>query len=112
MGNRGRRHGDVRMTILFDILCLIFGVLLMLMLKKNNSEENPQTTISNLVEVYIEKIGEIYYAWHDKSFIFQTEDTKELVAYIKSKFPNNIIKITSDKELTWLQEAKKELNLN
>ena len=84
----------------------------MLMLKKNNSEETPQTTIPNLVEVYIEKIGEIYYAWHDKSFIFQTKDTKELVAHIKSKFPNNIIKITSDKELTWLQEAKKELNLN
>jgi hypothetical protein len=112
MGNRGRRHGDVRMNILFDILCLIFAGLLMLMLKKNNSEENPQTTISNLVEVYIEKIGEIYYAWHDKTFIFQTEDTKELVAYIKNKFPNNIIKISSDKELTWLQEAKKELNLN
>lgn len=111
MGNRGRRHGDVRMNIL-DMLCLIFGILIMLMLKKNNTEETPQTTISNLVEVYIEKIGEIYYAWHDKTFIFQTKDTKELVAYIKSKFPNNIIKISSDKELTWLQEAKKELNLN
>ena len=100
------------MNILVDILCLIFGILLMVMLTKNKTAETPQTTVSNFIEVYIEKIGEIYYAWHDKTFIFQTKDTKELVAYIKNKFPNNIIKISSDKELTWLQEAKKELNLN
>ena len=77
-----------------------------------NKEEINEVQKQDGISVYIEKIGEIYYAWHDKSFIFQTEDTKELVAYIKSKFPNNIIKISSDKELTWLQEAKKELNLN
>lgn len=99
------------MNILVDILCLLFGILLMAILTKNKTAETPQTTVSNLIEVYIEKIGEIYYAWHDKTFIFQTKDTKELVAYIKNKFPDNIIKISSDKELTWLQEAKKELNL-
>lgn len=100
------------MNILVDILCLILGILLMLMFRKNNSEKTLQPTVANLVEVYIEKIGEIYYAWHDKTFMFQTKDTKELVTFIKNKFPNNVIKISSDKELTWLQEAKKELNLN
>ena len=94
-----------------EIISLIISLLLWAILSKNKEEIN-EVQKQNGISVYIEKIGEIYYAWHDKSFIFQTEDTKELVAYIKSKFPNNIIKITSDKELTWLQEAKKELNLN
>ena len=94
-----------------EIISLIISLLLWAILSKNKEEIN-EVQKQDGISVYIEKIGEIYYAWHDKSFIFQTEDTKELVAYIKSKFPNNIIKITSDKELTWLQEAKKELNLN
>ena len=99
------------MNIIVEIISLIISLLLWAILSKNKEEIN-EVQKQNGISVYIEKIGEIYYAWHDKSFIFQTEDTKELVAYIKSKFPNNIIKITSDKELTWLQEAKKELNLN
>ena len=99
------------MNIIVEIISLIISLLLWAILSKNK-EEIDEVQNQDGISVYIEKIGEIYYAWHDKSFIFQTEDTKELVAYIKSKFPNNIIKITSDKELTWLQEAKKELNLN
>ena len=99
------------MNIIVEIISLIISLLLWAILSKNKEEIN-EVQNQDGISVYIEKIGEIYYAWHDKSFIFQTEDTKELVAYIKSKFPNNIIKITSDKELTWLQEAKKELNLN
>ena len=99
------------MNIIMEIISLIISLLLWAILSKNKEEIN-EVQKQDGISVYIEKIGEIYYAWHDKSFIFQTEDTKELVAYIKSKFPNNIIKITSDKELTWLQEAKKELNLN
>ena len=99
------------MNIIVEIISLIISLLLWAILSKNKEEIN-EVQKQDGISVYIEKIGEIYYAWHDKSFIFQTEDTKELVAYIKSKFPNNIIKITSDKELTWLQEAKKELNLN
>ena len=99
------------MNIIVEIISLIISLLLWAIFSKNKEEIN-EVQKQDGISVYIEKIGEIYYAWHDKSFIFQTEDTKELVAYIKSKFPNNIIKITSDKELTWLQEAKKELNLN
>ena len=99
------------MNIIVEIISLIISLLLWAILSTNKEEIN-EVQKQDGISVYIEKIGEIYYAWHDKSFIFQTEDTKELVAYIKSKFPNNIIKITSDKELTWLQEAKKELNLN
>ena len=99
------------MNIIVEIISLIISLLLWAILSKNKEEIN-EVQKQDGISVYIEKIGEIYYAWHDKNFIFQTEDTKELVAYIKSKFPNNIIKITSDKELTWLQEAKKELNLN
>ena len=99
------------MNIIVEIISLIISLLLWAILSKNKEEINEVQKQDGL-SVYIEKVGEIYYAWHDKSFIFQTKDTKELVAYIKSKFPNNIIKITSDKELTWLQEAKKELNLN
>ena len=99
------------MNIIVEIISLIISLLLWAILSKNKEEIN-EVQKQDGISVYIEKIGEIYYAWHDKSFIFQTEDTKELVAYIKSKFPNNIIKISSDKELTWLQEAKKELNLN
>ena len=94
------------MNIIVEIISLIISLLLWAILSKNK-EEITDVQKQDGISVYIEKIGEIYYAWHDKSFIFQTEDTKELVAYIKSKFPNNIIKITSDKELTWLQEAKK-----
>ena len=99
------------MNIIMEIISLIISLLLWAILSKNKEEIN-EVQKQNGISVYIEKIGEIYYAWHDKNFIFQTKDTKELVAYIKSKFPNNIIKISSDKELTWLQEAKKELNLN
>jgi len=99
------------MNIIVEIISLIISLLLWAILSKNKEEIN-EVQKENGISVYIEKIGEVYYAWHDKTFIFQTKDTKELVAYIKSKFPNNIIKITSDKELTWLQEAKKELNLN
>ena len=99
------------MNIIVEIISLIISLLLWAILSKNKEEIN-EVQKQDGISVYIEKIGEIYYAWHDKNFIFQTKDTKELVAYIKSKFPNNIIKITSDKELTWLQEAKKELNLN
>ena len=98
------------MNIMIEILCLVFGVLLWAMLRREQEVEQPKSV--NLVDVYVEKIGEFYYAWHDKTFMFQTKDTKELVTYIRNKFPNNVIKITSDKELTWLQEAKKQLNLN
>jgi hypothetical protein len=99
------------MNIIVEIISLIISLLLWTILSKNK-EEQDEVKKQDGISVYIEKIDEFYYAWHDKTFIFQTKDTKELVAYIKSKFPNNIIKITSDKELTWLQEAKKELNLN
>lgn len=99
------------MNIIVELISLFIGILLWAFLfRKKEEVEQPRPI--NLVDVYVEKIGEIYYAWHDKTFMFQTKDTKELVSYIKEKFPNNVIKITSDKELTWLQEAKKELNLN
>ncbi len=99
------------MNIIVEIISLIISLLLWAILSKNKEEVNEVQKQDGIL-VYIEKIGEVYYAWHDKTFMFQTKDTKELVSYIKNKFPNNIIKITSDKELTWLQEAKKELNLN
>jgi len=100
------------MNIIVEIISITIAFLLWLLLFRNIKESTEKSnTSTNPIEVYVEKIGECYYAWHNKTFIFQTKDTKELVAYIKNKFPNNIIKILSDKELTWLQEAKKELNL-
>ena len=98
------------MNMILEVLCLVFGILLWAMFKRDRETEQPKAV--NLVDVHVEKIGEFYYAWNDKTFMFQTKDTKELVDYIRQKFPNNVIKITSDKELTWLQEAKKQLNLN
>ena len=99
------------MNILVELISLLIGFVLWALLFRNK-EDVEQPKAVNLVDVYIEQIGEIYYAWHDKTFMFQTKDTKELVTYIRNKFPNNVIKITSDKELKWLQEAKKELTLN
>ncbi len=100
------------MNIIVEIISLLIGFFLWALLFRGKTETEEQPKVANLVDVYIEQIGEIYYAWHDKTFMFQTKDTKELVTYIRNKFPNNVIKITSDKELTWLQEAKKQLNLN
>jgi hypothetical protein len=99
------------MNIIVEILSIIIAIFLWAFLfRKREEVEHPKEI--NLINVYVEKIGEFYYAWHEKTFMFQTKDTKELVQYIKEKFPNNIIKISSDKELAWLQEAKKALNLN
>jgi hypothetical protein len=100
------------MNIIVEIISIFIGILLWVLIFQNKEKDAKQFKVINLIDIYIEQIDEIYYAWHNKNFIFQTKDTKELITYIRTKFPNNIIKITSDKELAWLQEVKKELNLN
>ena len=64
------------MNIIVEIISLIISLLLWAILSKNKEEIN-EVQKQDGISVYIEKIGEIYYAWHDNSFIFQTEDTKE-----------------------------------
>ncbi len=97
------------MNIIVEIISITIAFLLWLLLFRNIKES---TTSTNPIEVYVEKIGECYYAWHEKTFMFQSKDAKEVIVYIKNKFPNTIIKITSDKELTWLQEIKKEMSVH
>ncbi len=101
------------MNIIVEIISITIAFLLWLLLFRNTKESTEESTTStNPIEVYVEKIGECYYAWHEKTFMFQSKDAKEVIVYIKNKFPNTIIKITSDKELTWLQEIKKEMSVH
>lgn len=99
------------MNIIVEIIAIIACVLVWLLFskRKDNLIEKEKT---NHIDIYIEQLDKIYYAWHEKTFLYQDADTKTLVKYIKNKFPNNTIKITSNKELTWLQEIKEELKVN
>ena len=103
------------MNIFIEVVSLIIATLLfVLFFRKSDTNQTKEKNLSSkLINIYVEKLGDIYYAWHEKSFLYQSKDTVELITHINGKFPkNSLIKITSNKELIWLQEAKKQLNLN
>ena len=100
------------MNIIIELISLFIATLLFALFFRKANEQIEIEEKSKLIDIYIEKIGDVYYAWHEKDFLYQSKDTVELVKYINIKFPKNLIKITSDKELIWLQEVKKQLNLN
>jgi len=100
------------MNIIIELISLFIATLLFALFFRKANEQIEIEEKSKLIDIYIEKIGDVYYAWHEKDFLYQSKDTVELVKYINIKFPKSLIKITSDKELIWLQEVKKQLNLN
>lgn len=73
-------------------------------LTKDEIVENIKKEVIN---IKIEQIEDMYYAWKENDFIFQSKNIQELVHHIEQKFPNKTFIITSNRNLEkWLQTKK------
>jgi hypothetical protein len=94
------------MNNIFDLIFLILGVVLTLLMKNNFTieDEDDKSTKLEKINIKIEQIEEIYYAWKDNDFIVQSKQIEDVLDHIKQKFPNKNYLIVSNRNLEkWLQ---------
>ncbi len=94
------------MNNIFDLIFLILGVVLALLMKNNFTieDEDDKSIKSEKINIKIEQIEEIYYAWKDNDFIVQSKQIEDVLDHIKQKFPNKNYLIVSNRNLEkWLQ---------
>jgi hypothetical protein len=94
------------MNNIFDLIFLILGVVLALLMKNNFTieDEDDKSTKLKKINIKIEQIEEIYYAWKDNDFIVQSKQIEDVLDHIKQKFPNKNYLIVSNRNLEkWLQ---------
>jgi hypothetical protein len=94
------------MNNIFDLIFLILGVVLALLMKNNFTieDEDDKSTKLEKINIKIEQIEEIYYAWKDNDFIVQSKQIEDVLDHIKQKFPNKNYLIVSNRNLEkWLQ---------
>jgi hypothetical protein len=94
------------MNNIFDLIFLILGVVLALLMKDNFTieDEDDKSSKSEKINIKIEQIEEMYYAWKDNDFIVQSKQIEDVLDHIKQKFPNKNYLIVSNRNLEkWLQ---------
>jgi hypothetical protein len=94
------------MNNIFDLIFLILGVVLALLMKNNFTieDEDDKSIKSEKINIKIEQIEEMYYAWKDNDFIVQSKQIEDVLDHIKQKFPNKNYLIVSNRNLEkWLQ---------
>ena len=94
------------MNNIFDIIFLIIGIAIALFMKDNFTieDEDDKPKLAERINIKIEQIEDIYYAWKDNDFIVQSKQIEDVLDHIKQKFPNKNYLIVSNRNLEkWLQ---------
>ena len=67
-------------------------------------DEDDKPKQAERINIKIEQIEDIYYAWKDNDFIVQSKQIEDVLDHIKQKFPNKNYLIVSNRNLEkWLQ---------
>ena len=94
------------MNNIFDLIFLIIGVAIALLMKDNFTieDEDDKPKQAERINIKIEQIEDMYYAWKDNDFIVQSKQIEDVLDHIKQKFPNKNYLIVSNRNLEkWLQ---------
>lgn len=93
------------MNGIIELISLIVGVVIALFMKDKVALDEDDTIQKEVekMQIKIEQIGDIYYAWHNADFIVQSKQVEDVLDHIKQKFPNQNFLIVSNKDLSqWL----------
>lgn len=92
------------MNGIFELLSLILGIIIALFMKDSvQLDEEDLTKKIEKMQIKIEQIEDMYYAWHENDFIVQSKQIEDVIDHIKQKFPDQNFLIVSNKDLTkWL----------
>lgn len=88
------------MNMILEILGTLLALAFLYLYRNNGKGEGdkepevkvklPQPT----VDIYVEKLGDIYYAWENNvKFLFQHEDPNEVAKMLLRKYPNHKLNI-------------------
>ena len=67
-------------------------------------DEDDKPKQAERINIKIEQIEDIYYAWKDNDFIVQSKQIEDVLDHIQQKFPNKNYLIVSNRNLEkWLQ---------
>ena len=94
------------MNNIFDLIFLIIGIFLALLMKDNFTieDEDDKPKQAERINIKIEQIEDMYYAWKDNDFIVQSKQIEDVLDHIQQKFPNKNYFIVSNRNLEkWLQ---------
>ena len=85
------------MNNIIELILFILGFLLVKHVERNMpdvEEDHPLVKSKPMIEIYVEKIQNIYYAWEDnKNFLFQHTDANEMARMLIKKYPGKELKI-------------------
>ena len=67
-------------------------------------DEDDKPKQAERINIKIEQIEDMYYAWKDNDFIVQSKQIEDVLDHIQQKFPNKNYLIVSNRNLEkWLQ---------
>lgn len=89
------------MNMILEIILLIIALLASSFLSKRVVEdqvkdepEEPKVKFKPTIDIYVEQLGDIYYAWENNvKFLFQHEDPNEVAKMLIKKYPNHNLNI-------------------
>ena len=98
------------MNNIFDLIFFIVGIIIALFMRSKFSiedEEVEEKPKQERINIKIEQIEDIYYAWQDNDFIVQSKKVEDVIDHIQQKFPSKNYLIISNRNLDkWLQAKK------
>jgi len=80
------------MNAIIEFILFILVTIVMLLIEKNKTsevEKEPDVKVKPTIDIYVEQLGDIYYAWENNvKFLFQHEDPNEVAKMLLKKYPN------------------------
>lgn len=85
------------MNAFIEFILFIVVTLVLFLIEKNkvdSSEKEPEVKTKPTIDIYVEQLGDIYYAWeNNRQFLFQHEDPNEVAKMLIRKYPNHKLNI-------------------
>lgn len=70
-------------------LAVTVAIFLMEKSKVDSTKKEPEVKPKPTVDIYVEQLGDIYYAWENNvKFLFQHEDPNEVAKMLLRKYPD------------------------
>lgn len=80
------------MNAFVEFILFIVVTIALFLIEKNKiaeAEKEPEVQVKPTIDIYVEQLGDIYYAWENNiKFLFQHEDPNEVAKMLLKKYPN------------------------